>query len=152
MRRISSSATLGLKLFLPTFWIVFFGALTIAILLSGIGKSPLFGSWVFKMIALTFFIVGVLIQYFTVWQLKRVEMDQDHIYVTNYFKSYRYTYDSIDKIKQQDYGLFRLGTIHLKATGSMGRKIKFLQSRQKFDDFIQKHPNIAEKLLVDDDI
>ncbi len=148
MRRISSSATLGLKLFLPTFWIVFFGALTIAILFSGIGKSPLFGSWGFKLMALTFFLVGVLIQYFTIMQLKRVELDQESIYVTNYLKSYRYTYDSVQKITQQDYGIFRLGTIHLKATGSIGRKIKFLQSRQKFEDFIQLHPTLAGKLVT----
>ena len=151
IRRISSSATLGLKLFVPTFWIVFFGSLTIAILISGLGKSPLFGSLIFKVGTGLFFLLGVVLQYFTIMQLKRVELDQEHLYVTNYFKSYRYTHDSIEKINQQDFGLFKLGRIYLKSEGSLGHKITFLQSKQKFDDFVQSHPSLAEKLVVVDE-
>ena len=147
LRRISSSATLGLKLFIPVFWTVFFGAFTIAVLISGVGKSPLFGNPMFKLGVVLFFLIGVAIQYFTVMQLKRVELDADHVYVTNYFKSYRYHYDGIDKVSQQDFGIFKIGYIHLKSAGSLGSKITFLQSRQKFEDFVQAHPALAEKLV-----
>ncbi len=131
------------------FWIVFFGAFTIAVLSSGIGKSPLFGNWTFKLGVLLFFLIGVTLQYFTIFQLKRVELDQDYVYVTNYFKSYRYNFESVEKITQQDFGIFKIGRIHLKSAGSFGSKITFMQSRQKFEDFVQSHPALAEKLVQD---
>ncbi len=146
IRRISSSATLGLKLFLPTFWIVFFGSMTIAILVSGLGKSPLFGSQLFKAGAALFFIVGVGFLYLTVYQLKRVELDDEYIYVSNYFKSLRYPYSNVEKIVQSDFALFKLGHIHLLDRGSFGKKITFLQSKQKFEDFVMSHPTLAGKL------
>ena len=151
MRRISSSATLGLKLFLPTFWIVFFGSFTIAVLISGLGKAPLFGSIGFKLGTLAFFVLGVVLQYFSIMQLMRVELDHEYLYVTNYFKTYRYTFDSIQKISQQDLGVFRLGRIYLNTAGKFGKRILFLQSRQKFEDFLQSHPVLAPKLLPEED-
>ena len=150
MRRISSSATLGLKIFLPTFWIVLFGTLTLAILLSGIGKSTLFGSWIFKGGAFLFFLTGVALLYFTVMQLKRVELDSENLYVTNYFKSYRYSYENIEKITQNDFGLFRTGQVHLKKAGSFGKRFVFLQSKQKFEDFVKAYPPLADKLVASD--
>lgn len=146
MRRISSSASLFLKIFLPTFWLVFFGALTAGILISGDDKDPLFGNWMFKAGVIGFFLVGALVLYFTLMQLKRVEFDREYIYVTNYFKTVRYKLEDIDHLSETNLAILHLGHIWLKAKGIFGRKITFLQSRQKFDDFIKADPAMASLL------
>lgn len=150
MRRISSSATLFLKIFLPTFWLVFFGALTVAILISGDGKDPLLGNWIFKGGVLAFFILGALILYFTLMQLKRVEFDREYLYVTNYFKTVRYPLEDIEFVSETNLIAFHLGHVRLKASGVFGRKIHFLQSRQKFEDFVKADPTMAVYLKSED--
>lgn len=150
MRRISSSATLGLKIFFPTFWIVFFGSFTIAVLISGIGKSSLIGSWMFKGGVFLFFMLGVAILYFTVLQLKRVEIDHEFVYVTNFFKTFRYPFHNVEKIVENNYVLFYSGAIHLKEGGHFGKKLVFIQSRQKFEDFVKSFPDLASKLVSEE--
>ena len=150
MRRISSSATLGLKLFFPTFWVVFFGAFTIAVLSSAVGKSPLFSNWIFKVGLLGFFLLGALILYFTVFRLKRVEIDDPYVYVTNYFKSYRYPFHNIDQIREHNFVFFHLAVIKLKESGTFGKRIFFVQSRQKFEDFLKSYADLAAKLVKED--
>jgi len=149
MRRISSSASLFLKIFLPTFWLAFFGVFTFAVLISGTSNAPLFGSWVFKAGVLGFFVTGALILYFTLMQLKRVEFDHQHLYVTNYFKTVRYPLDDIDFIGETNLIVVHLGHIYLKAPGIFGRRMTFLQSRQKFEDFIKADPGMASYLKSD---
>ncbi|MBK8502838.1 MAG: hypothetical protein IPL46_11810 [Saprospiraceae bacterium] len=146
MRRISSSASLFLKIFLPTFWLVFFGIFTFAVLISGASNAPIFGGWVFKAGVLGFFIIGALILYFTLMQLKRVEFDLHHLYITSYFKTVRYPLEDMDFIAETNLGVAHLGHIYLKAAGIFGRRITFLQSRQKFEDFIKADPGMASYL------
>lgn len=145
MRRLSSSVTLFLKIFFPTFWLVFFGAFTIAVLLSGFGKSPLFGLSYFKLGVLIFYLVGAAIIYFTLMKLKRVEKDHEFLYVTNYIKTLRYPLQEIDHISETNLLLLHLGHITLKAPGIFGKKITFVQSRQKFDDYVKADPLLAQK-------
>lgn len=151
MKRISSSGSLFLKIFLPTFWLVFFGTFTFAVLISGRSNAALLGSWVFKVGVLGFFVAGALILYFTLMQLKRVEFDHQCLYVTNYFKTVRYPLDDIDFISETNLGLVYLGHINLKAAGTFGRKLTFLQSRQKFEDFVKADPGMASYLKSDTD-
>ncbi|NND34742.1 MAG: hypothetical protein HKN76_19300 [Saprospiraceae bacterium] len=146
MRRISSSITLFLKIFLPTFWLVFFGAFTVAVLLSGFGKSPLFGSWIFKGGVLLFYILGATILYFTLMKLKRVERDHDYLYVTNYIKTIRYPFSDIEQISETSLVFIHLGHIKLKAPGLFGRRITFVQSRQKFEDYVAADPGLSQKI------
>jgi hypothetical protein len=146
MRRISSSATLILKILLPTFWIVFFGAFTIGILSISNDKSPILGGWKLKAGIILFYLVGVTVLYFTVMALKRVELDKDFMYVTNFFKTCRYPYTSIKKIKEWDYSLFRIARIYFQQPGYFGKSIFFLESKQKFEDFVKSFPELSSKL------
>ncbi len=150
MKRISSSATLFLKIFLPTFWLVFFGSFTLAAVLSGNGKSPLFGNGIFKFGILGFFGLGALVLYFTLMQLKRVEFDREYLYITNYFKTVRYLLKDIDHISETNLVLVHLGHIYLKAPGIFGRKITFLQSRQKFEDYVKANLDFSGLLNLED--
>lgn len=118
----------------------------IAILVSADDRDPLFGSWTFKGGVIGFYLVGALVLYFTLLQLKRVEFDREYLYVTNYFKTVRYLLQDIDHISETNLAVVHLGHVWLKAPGIFGRRITFLQSRQKFEDFIKSDPSMASLL------
>ena len=136
-RRISSSLTLFFRLFLPIFWTVFFGAFTIALLLSPNLPAAL-DTLYFRIGLIVFYISGLAFLYFTVLQLKRVEIDPDFVYVTNYLKTYRYPFHNIESIEENHLGPIYLATIRFKEKGSFGKKIHFLQSRFKFQSALEE--------------
>ena len=147
MHHVSSNFTLFFKLFVPTFWLVFFGAFTVAVWLMGYeyyGRIP--GDYM-RWGATIFFLSGVLFLWFTVLQLKRVEMDGDQVYVTNYFKHYRYALDNVKRISESDLLFFKLITIHFKKAGYFGKKVRFLASRSRFQQFFSSQPELTRQLL-----
>lgn len=131
-QRISSSITLLLRLFFPVFWLVFFGAFTVAVVFFSQEDMPMFQTTGFRLGMVLFYAIGALFLFFTVLKLKRVEVDQDFVYVTNYFKNFRYPYHQIKKISVVNLFFFQLTTLHLKEKGSFGKRIYFLQSKVKF--------------------
>ncbi len=146
MQRISSNSTLFLKIFFPTFWIVFFGIFTIAVLMA---KAPHFGSvpaGTFKAGLALFFVAGLVVLYFTLLQLLRVELDELYVYASNYFKTFRYPYHNVEKITERDFGLFHLVRIHLKTPGKFGAKLTFLLDETMLKSFLEKHPEAVGKL------
>jgi hypothetical protein len=146
MQRISSNSTLFLKIFFPTFWVVFFGIFTIAVLMA---KAPHFGgipAVTFKMGLALFFAAGLAVLYFTLLKLMRVELDELYVYASNYFKTYRYPYSNVEKITERNFGLFHLVRIHLKTPGKFGTKITFLLDETMLKDFLEKHPDVAGKM------
>ncbi len=136
-RRISSSLTLFFRLFLPTFWTVFFGAFTIGLLLTSQLPAVLDNIY-FRIGLILFYLSGLVFLYFTCLQLKRVEIDPDFVYVTNYLKTYRYPFHNIESITETNLGLFHLATIRFKEKGSFGKKIHFLESRFKFQSALEE--------------
>jgi ABC-type microcin C transport system permease subunit YejB len=143
MQQVSSNLTLFLRLFLPSFWVVFFGSLTVAIFLieaSYFGNIPAF---LFRIGLLVFFLLGVVVIYFTLFQLKRVEMGGEFVFATNYFKNYRYPWHNVEALRIRDTGLFTIGTVVLKTPGSFGKKIRFLMSRKRFENYLRQHPEIG---------
>ncbi|HFA51855.1 MAG TPA: hypothetical protein ENJ95_22795, partial [Bacteroidetes bacterium] len=102
MQRISSNATLFLKVFFPLFWLVFFGIFTLAVILSNVEQFTAFNFAYVKLAIGAIFIIFAIIFYFTLIQLKRVELDGGYIYASNYFKTYRYPYHNIEKITERD--------------------------------------------------
>jgi hypothetical protein len=142
MKRLSTSATLILKLFFPVFWAVFFGSFTLAILFFQ-GGDPLIKNPYFKMGSLGFYLMGLLIIYFTLWQLRRVEVDEEAFYVTDYFKTIKIPFPLVLKVTENDYLLFSTLTLHLHKKGHFGKKITFVQSQQKVLDFLKNRPDMA---------
>jgi hypothetical protein len=148
MHRISSNATLFLKIFLPTMWVVFFGLFTLVVWVAGVFSFGGVSASAFKLGFTVFFLVGTALLYFTFWQLKRVELDDLYVYASNYFKTYRYPYHNIEKITERDATLFHLVHIHLKTPGRFGKKITFLLDEAMWRDFLEKRPGVAEKLAL----
>ena len=140
MRQVSSNLTLVLKIFFPTFWLVFFGLLAIAVWLSSTEPGDMLGRIDLKLGVTAFFLTGAALLYFTFLQLKRVEMDGEFIFATNYFKSVRYPWADVEKILQQPFLGFYIVYVHLKAPGSFGRKLIFLASRTRWRLFQEEFP------------
>ena len=150
MQRVSSNLTLFYKFFVPVFWTVFFGAVTLAVLLTDyayVGNIP---RGTFQLLVVAFFLSGVLLFAFTLLRLKRVEMSPDFVYVTNYFKNFRYPYQNIEKLEINRFLLFYIATLHLRQAGSFGRKITFVANYYRLRDFLDNHPAVQEMLQVED--
>lgn len=146
MQRVSSNSTVFFKLFIPTAWIVFFTTFTAALFLVDGRSLPFLTSPLFKYPFLLGYFLFFVILYYTVMQLKRVEMGPEHYYVSNYLKSFRLVYDDIEKISIIPLGRLQLITFRLKAKGSFGKKITFLASKQLFELFMKTNPEVESTL------
>ena len=145
--RVSSNATMFLRIFIPTAWITFFGMFTIAILISSGERLPMGGGWDVKLGILFFFLLFLAGIYFTLMKLYRVEFGKDGVYVSNYLKTYRYKYIDLENIIEKNFGLFKTGTLVLKQKGKFGKKITFLISKIHYEDYIRENPSTFEHLL-----
>ncbi|HNR07184.1 MAG TPA: hypothetical protein PKM27_07710 [Saprospiraceae bacterium] len=142
MNRLSSGWTLVLRLFVPVFYVVFMGALTLATLSQGADLSPVFGTWIYRLAMPGLVLAGILTLRFTVWKLLRLDASPDHFYITNYFRTYRYSLDSIESIRP--FGLFFLKfiKIKLKEKGSLGKELYILVERELWDQYADAHPQV----------
>lgn len=137
MERLSSNSTLFFKFFIPVFWIVFFGAFTVAVF---VYRNEFYGEIPGRPLrigSVIFFASGLVMFYFTLMRLKRVEGNAEHLIITDYFKTFRYTHAGIDKITESKFAFLKLVTIHLKEKGSFGIKIPFIASASRYEEFMK---------------
>lgn len=142
-RQLSSSWTLALRIFLPTFWIAFFGTFFLTTLFTDknqIGQISMNG---LRWGLLAFIAIFVLVFWKTVLRLKRIDADKEFIYVTNYFKNIRYPHMDIEKIELSKGIVFNYGTLVLKGKGRFGDRILFIASRKRVEIFIAENPQLA---------
>lgn len=143
---VSSTMTLVVKYGIPTFWIGFFGSMTLVafitsdITMQGVSLTTL------RIMLGCFMIMGLGLMYLIVGRLMRVEMDHEFMYVTNYFKIYKYPYSNILAIDESKLGPIALCTVTFKEKGSFGKYIRFLSSR-RLDTFLKANPKVAQQLL-----
>lgn len=142
--RLSSNSTLVLKIFFPTFWIVFFGLFVFATFTISEDVSPFLNRSIVKWSILGFFLCFLAIFYFTIMSLKRVDADKTYIYISNYFKSYRYKLSDIAHTKETNFGLFVIVYIHLKSKGSLGKRPFFVLNKATFQHYLKTHPENYE--------
>ncbi len=142
--RVSSSWTLFYKIFFPTGWIVFFGAFAVFLLFDGFGSVYL--PMALRIGYIVFFVAGLVTLWFTLMSFKRVEMDEDCFYVTNYFKTYKYSYDSIASINELDFIIMKVVVLRFVERSSFGRKIFFVARRSVWGNFVQSHPHLFAHL------
>ncbi|MBK7095823.1 MAG: hypothetical protein IPH57_12510 [Saprospiraceae bacterium] len=135
MRRLSSNWTLFLKIFLPVFWISFFGGFIIAAFVTNSIEAPQFTSGKFKLQSIIFVLSGVLFFIFTFFRLKRVDGDEGFVYISNYFRTFRYPVDAIEEIIIYDHIIVKAAHIKFKGTTSFGSRIIFLPFMLELKDF-----------------
>lgn len=126
MIRLSSNWTLFLKIFLPIFWISFFGGFAIAAFVTNKSEVPFFTSKSFQLKIVLFIISGILFFAFTFFRLKRIDGEAGFIYISNYFKTYRYPVDSINEIVIYDHLVVKAAHLSFKGKTSLGSKVIFL--------------------------
>lgn len=142
-RQLSSSWTLALRIFLPTFWIAFFGTFFLTTLFTDknqIGQISMNG---LRWGLLAFITLFLFVFWKTVLRLKRIDADKEFIYVTNYFKNIRYPHADIEKIELSKGIVFNYGTLVLKGKGRFGDRILFIASRKRVEIFIAENPQLA---------
>lgn len=139
--RVSSSWTLFYKVFIPTVWIAFFGALMMFIVFMDSMGAVSAHIWV-KLGLFLFFLTGFAMLWYTLMDLKRVEMAEDAFYVTNYFKTYKYTYKSLEEVKERDLLVMYITTFKFIDKTAFGRKIFFIQRRKVWTDFVKENPDL----------
>lgn len=145
MQQVSTSATIFLKIFFPVFWMVFFTAFTFAVWQLDAGSFGGIPMGSFRIGMLVFLILGIGLLYWALMRIKRVEMDQDFVYVTNYFKNFKYPWHNIETIEERDFTIFRTIHLRLKEPGKFGKKITFVASRRKFNGFIKENPHLFDR-------
>lgn len=119
------------KIFIPIFYSTFFGLLTLTSFILEPEDIPLLANPVSRTILFTSYVLTCTLIYFTIFDLKRVEIDEENIYISNYIHTYRYKREDIDNIDTKDFYLFKLSTIIMKTKTKMGRKIRFIGSPDK---------------------
>lgn len=144
--RLSSNATLLLKVFLPTFWVTVFGLFALVILFAEEDKLGVFAFDPYKYGYFVFFGVFLVFMYFTLMCLQRVECDREHLYVTNYFKTYKYPVHIIESLLSIDFLLFKLITVKCRETTYFGRKIYFIAKKSNYDIFLEEHRDYLASL------
>jgi hypothetical protein len=143
MERLSSNATLFFNLFLPVFWSVFFGAFTLGIFLADEIYVRFLPIASFRWAMLFFYFTGISVLYFTFLRIKRVELDSDYLYITNYFKTARYPIASLEQLEWRRWFLFSIGIIHLKVKGIFGQRIIYLSRKNIREDLQARFPHLV---------
>lgn len=143
MQRVSSNLTLFFKIFIPVFWSVFFGAMLIAFF---VNKTEFFFNTAnFRIGAIVFYLSGLIMYYFMLFRLKRVELDDEFAYVSNYFKTFRYPWRNIIEIQETSFIIFTICTMKLKEGGYFGEKIVFIASRNHYKKYMESRGEINKQ-------
>lgn len=141
---LSSNWTLFLKIFFPILWGVFFGLITLTFWVSdrpSVGAMPINS---FRLLMSSFFFTGMAVLYFSFIQLKRVEVDEHFLYVTNYKDTARYPFHNIEKVEEANYFLFKIYRVFFKEKGIFGKKVVFLANQFRLMEVMKKRQAIAE--------
>jgi hypothetical protein len=142
MTRLSSGWTLLLRLFFPVFYVVFMGAFTAATIIQGGEVSPVFSTWIYRIGMLTLLVLGVLTIRFTVWRLLRLDATATHFFITNYFKTFRYSRESIQAIYPFKIIFWNFIKIRLKEKGSLGQNLYVLLEHGLWIQYINSYPDL----------
>lgn len=144
MQRVSSQLTIFIRIALPTIWLT--SILSIVVLLGWAvrGKAGLFANpfiWIGLLVILG---SGIALIKLVLWRFYRVDMDTQFVYVSNYFKTYKYPYSDIESITDSTTLPGRVFRITLRSKGSFGRHIYFLAAQSLWRDFLKENPGLFQ--------
>lgn len=143
-REISSKQTFFLKIILPFFFVALITTVTFGIISSSPKGAVVTIVVLFPVIGL----VGISAMYLTVMRYKKVSVDDEFLYVSNYRKEIKIPLWNIADAKEIKWIRTRPIAIYLKTDSEFGRKIVFMPKFNGFRVFAD-NPLIAElKKLV----
>ena len=147
MQRISSQLTIILRIMLPTGWLTLILSITILLGWSVRGKAGLLANPIIWISMLFILGSGFAFVKFLLWRLYRIDMDDRYLYVSNYFKTYKYELTDIESIVDSKILPGRIFCIRLKSKGSFGKNIYFLASQVLWKDYVATHPKQMNHLI-----
>jgi len=136
---LSSSTTLFWRVFVPIFVTVFFVGLLLAFWLTDEEELYLPISIQWPRIAMLLVWLGwLLFVRRTLWRLKRVDADDLHLYVTDYWTTVRYPWQDVARTEEKKRLGRRVVNFWLKAPGRFGQVISFLPG-STYDDWMKEN-------------
>jgi hypothetical protein len=129
MNRLSSNATLFWKIFVPVFYMSFVGLFILAVTVLNDELTTFSSIWI-KLLMVIIYLIFITLMYFTIMDLKRVEATELDMYVSNYFKTYKYPKSAIENVSSKNFGIFNIITLTMKEKTSMGKKIRFIADKK----------------------
>lgn len=79
------------------------------------------------------------------WPLKRVEANEEFIYVSNYFKTARYSWtNEVARLERRPFLWMEFGFLYLNGKGAFGSRIYFLASKRLLNDFVEAYPGVIK--------
>lgn len=151
MDRVSSQLTIFIRIALPTIWFTTIFSLFILLIWSVQGKAQIFANPIIWIVVLLILGAGYAFVKFILWRLYRVDMDDKNVYVSNYFKTFKYPFTDVESISPSQIAPTRIFIINLKSKGSFGKSIYFLASQRLWTDFLAEHPEIFVDLYQEKD-
>ena len=148
MERVSSQLTIFLRIALPTIWLTTILSLIVLLAVAVSGKAQVFSNPIVLAGLVFVLATGIAFIYFFLWRFYRVDMDERFVYVSDYFKTYKYSFNDIESIKGSSWAPNRVFVIRLKSKGSFGKDILFLASQKLWNDFVNEHPNVFQDLYI----
>ncbi len=128
---ISSNKTLFWRIFIPVFGTVFFVGINTALLL--ISEENLYLSfpaiWA-RLTAILLLLIWLYLVKRSIWRLKRIDANETHLFVTNYWETVRYPWTDIAEIAETRRMGRRLVHFKLAAPGRFGQVISMLAGSQ----------------------
>ncbi|MBC6996412.1 hypothetical protein QWY85_03190 [Neolewinella lacunae] len=143
MYRLSSNATLFLKIFVPVFWTTILAGVT---LVAWLAEAKYFAGiplTSFRWATLFTLVAAVASFWLLLWRLKRVETDGEKVYISNYFRTAFYEWSrDVERISYSRFFLLKVATIELNGVGSFGRKLYFVTSSSLLNTFRTDFPGV----------
>lgn len=145
MLRLSSNTTLFFKLFLPIFYTTVVGCITAYAWLGPDEHFEIVDRESLKWALVAVFILGATTLWLLCWPLKRVESDDKHVYVSNYFKTVRYRWaEDVASLDTTRFMLlFKIGFLELNGKGSFGKRMFFLVKRSNLKKLKEEFPGLV---------
>ena len=144
---VSSRWTMLLKLILPTIWVCFFGGMAVVIPFLDLPVGEPFSPLTAKLTIIGFSLSSIGLLYLLFMRIKWVALDTTHIYVSNFFKSYKYTYESISNIQTSKILWSERITIQFHEPTAFGSSIFFISSPY-WAYFFEKNPQVMDILTA----
>ncbi len=139
MHQISSSLSLFWKIFLPIFTLVFLGLGMVIFWFGDVENNGPGQLLVNRIIFTGLFFILAFVFYRTLIQIKRIDMDDQFVYVSNYFKTAKYAFDQIESIEEKSFLHRKIVSFYLNGKGAFGRKILFVPDRVRYEHFFKQH-------------
>ena len=144
MHRVPSQLTIFFRIALPTIWFSAIASSVLMLTWAVRGKAGLFSNPYVWLGLLFMMATGYAFIHFILWRAYRIDMDEEHLYVSNYFKTYKYPYAEVVSIRDAGVWKNRIYRITLQAKGSFGQYIYFFASKVLWEDFKAEHPQLSD--------